>query len=486
MPRQPTTGKKGFIWLPLDPTEHAIEVSGDDVTEDCLEDAEFVWGVCPEVGSFKIKLINIDSAYTDKYSQGDIVTLKGDRVSGTTEIYKGVIDKINNVEDSSIGWVLEISGGHLTTELNNVLVTKSYDGSFTCDEIFKQLVDEYLSGYTYSGVTSSTVKPTISWEEKPFWDCIYDLCKVAKTDNVFDARLEVNKDFSFFENKSVDNTSEHAVLGDTLIEVNNLGTQTITTKNEIRVYGDDGDGLPIYYSSNESASQTSYGVKEMAIFENKINSVEQAKERADAESLLVGTPESEGEVVAFFLPTLKPGENLRVSNPNMGINDNYNVYKVFHKPISVQTKVAIGTERKMPQLFKKRVEAELASQTITNPYRMSQTINRMFDGFGELTTYDSNLTISSGKIKLSSGTQGVFTFNESLSLNIVEAHLRMAGTELLSVQVELSTDGGNTYTPLGLNERSILGSFGGGSNVFVRVTINSATTEIDGISIGVK
>jgi len=484
MPRNPTKGKGGFIWLPLDPTSFKVKVNGDDITTS-LYSSEFTWGVCPEVGNFKVGLINAAGDYTDKYSNGQTVSFYADRSDGTTEIFKGIIDKIYNKEDGAIGFITELSGGHLTRELNDVYVTASYRGIFTCDEIFKQLVDDYLTGYTYSAVEASTVKPTINWDEKPFWDCIFDLCKLAKESGRFDARLDNDKDFAFFERGSKNNTTEHAVIGKTLVNVSGFGTQTMTTKNKVRVYGNDGDGLPIIYTGEDASSEESWNTKELPVFDSKVTSMEQAVERADAEVQISATPQEEGEVTSLLLPSIKPGENLRMSHPAMNINGNYPIFKFTHKT-PIETKIIIGTERKTPQLFKKRVEVELANQTITNPFRMRQTINRKFDSLSELTTYDSNVVISGGKVTLSSGTQGTFTFNDSVSFEVTESHLKMVGTEVGSVKVELSTDSGKTYKVLGLNERSILGDFGGGSNVFVRVTINSSTTEIDGISIGLK
>lgn len=480
-PRHATRRERGFIWLPREtPLVSKIEINGEDVTVDIIS-SEFTKGVCPEVGQFRVDLINSDEKYTERYSQDQFVDLYADFTNGTTKIFRGKIDSIKNKYDSARGFLLSIDGGHLTRDLLNVTVIDSFDGDLTCDEILIDIIEDNASTFTTTNVEASTVKPTVNWNNKPLWDCINDLIKLAE----FDAYVDEDSDIHFFEKNSRNNDNEAIVWNDTHIRTDGLGQQTITTKNKIITYGDDGTGLPIISTSNNLDSQSLFGIKELAIFDNNANTEENVKEIGDAELADKATPTEEGEAESLILPSIAPGERIYITNPTMKINGRFRIYGFTHRIPEERSMIVVGKERKTKQIFKKRVENELKAQIITNPFKMESSINFTFDDLSKIATKDANVNIEGGKLILTSGVDGVATsIIFSVADGISEAHLRVIGSNIVGTEFEISTDGGNTYEDLVLEGKKVLtNAVAEDADVVIRFTFNSATTELDSVAI---
>ena len=164
MARQKNRGlERGFIWVPdTRNTSSDITIDGTSVLTDYVY-AEFTRAISPEIGSFKINLINADGKFSGIYTGGEEVILKVDKVDGTTQRFVGKIDKIMNKRGAYE--ILEISGGHISSELLDLTVTKEYTGDKSCDEILKEIIDEYLSDYTYTNINISSVSPNIKWSQ---------------------------------------------------------------------------------------------------------------------------------------------------------------------------------------------------------------------------------------------------------------------------------------------------------------------------------
>lgn len=487
MPRRTSRGKKGFIWLPREASvKWEVEVNGENVRTDILV-SEFSKALCPEVGDFKVNLINADSKYSERYSYGQTVKLLVDLSDGTTERFEGKIDKIFNRYDQGIGFVLELSGGHLTSDLMQIKVTESYTGNKSYSDLCSDMEDKYLTGYLsdYSitcSLTSSDL-PTVNWDGKPFWDCMHDLCKLSNGE----AYVTDDKEIIIRDINSHENNDEAVVWNDTMIDCSGLGKQSISTKNRINIQGDDGEGLPVLYTKNNTSSQELLSaLKELTIKDTQISTPAEAEERASAEEEYQNTSgELEGECVSDILPSLEAGDKIYIVNPVMKIHQQSRVYKFTHRFPNEHTTVNVGRVRKLPQLFKKRVEAELALSKLTNPFKMERSINFTFDDDSNISSRDSNVLISGGKVSLSSGTQGVITSSTfNLPDGISEVHLRAVGSNIIGTDFELSTDGGNEHEDLFFEGKKVLDyPVTSDALVVLKITIQSANTEIASLAI---
>jgi len=475
MPQRTTTRlERGFIWLPVGPTSYDIKVNGESVKTRLLS-AEFTKGVCPEVGTFKVQLINFDSVYTNKYSLNQSVQLYADYESGTTLIFEGRIDKLDNKYDSALAFTLEISGVHITRELMDLTAIKSYDGSLNITQILDDLNSTYLSGYTVSNTSTYASNPNIKWDEKPIWDCIHDLSKLTDAD----CYISDTSVITFFDKNSIENNQE-AIPMNRMISIIGFGIQSLTAKNKIKVYGDDGTGMPVIYTAEDTSSKSKYGTKVETLFDTSIKSNAQAEEMGEAQLVESANPTDEGTVETFLLPTLKPGDKIWIANQKIGVTGQFRIYKFIHKFPDKMTAVTIGKERKLTQLFKKRVEKELSLASITNPYSMTGSINFTFDDLTGIATKDSNVDVAGGFLKLNSGSEGRFTTIEYTFDNpITEIELRVVGNNITSTDFEYRINSGSTYVSLATGRNILPAS---SSKIMFRTKLNSATTELDSIA----
>ena len=377
-------------------------------------------------------------------------------------------------------YTLELVGSHYQSDLLDLTVTESYSGSLTSDEILKDLVDTYLTGYTYTNVGECSVAPTISWDNKPLWDCIVDLCELS----TFDAYLDSDKDFHFFEKESITNEIDAIVWRDNMLEIESLGTDTIDVKNRIIVYGEDDAGLPIVYRTDDLVSQavTGRGIKEEVIKDTSIKTYQQAKERGDAELALKKSTATGGSILSIILPDINPGDMLYVTNPVQHINGTYRVVQYTHLLPIEQTKVIISKDRTIPQLFKDNKKSELRLQKITNPYKMTKSYNFTFDNLDNVDqTLSSAVTVDEGKLKISSGVQGIMISDlRSESTDITYVQLKVVGDALAGTEYYVSTDNADTWDQVNLEEETAVTA---GTDLRIKIILNSTSTLIDSLAV---
>lgn len=486
MPRTPSNRQRfrGFIPLPREKDSVSeIKVDGVSILRDYLS-ATFTKALCPDMGFFKIQLFNADGKFTDKYSGGETVQLFVDFSNGTTKRFEGVIDKVNNKQRAFE--VLEIAGGHVSSSLLDITVTKEYTGDKTCDEILKELIDAYLTGYTYTNVKASTVKPNIKWSNKPFWSAVDDLCSVAVANPTtllrrFDCYVDDSKDVHFFEENSIENNNE-PLWKDTIIDLGGFGEQSTLAKNKILVYGNAG-GLPIIRLSEDPTAQTSYGLKEQVIFDTDVNTIDFAQEMADV-NLLQKDPQSEGEAKCFVLPTLNPGEKVWVLKPRMGIGKQIKVAKFTHVYPLIRTNVILEKKKDIPGLFRASMLRDLASEDILNPFEMTSSINLTFDDFTNIVS-QTNVEIVDGKIKVIAGeTSGTFTTRVfTQNNNITQVQLKVIGEKTTSAVFKIRTNNGGKLEKINPEALSNVLS---GKDIEIKIDLNDADVEIDALALLIK
>ncbi len=461
---------KNFHYLPREATpQNDIKIDSVSIKTK-IWSGEMTRSLCPEIGYFKILLDNNNEEFSGKYSGNETVEFYIDLADGDTRRFKGLTDKVFPKYDSAKGFTLELAGNHISGELLTITVTESYNGDTLVSDILDDLNTTYLSGYTINYTsTDTTTKPTINWNNKPFWECINDLRKLINSD----AYVDDDKVLNMFDENSVENNDEAIVWNDLLISSEGLGTQSLTKRDKIIVYGESSDGLPII-------STDGTGTKEEVVFDSKINTFAMANELSAAELTLKNQTPVEGKANAFILPSLSPGDKIWISNPNFKIHGQYKIYKYTHRFPSERTECFIQTSREIPHIFKKRIENELALQTVTNPFKMKNTlISLTFDSSDEVTIKDSNVKIEDGIIKLSSGSEGTFTKTYT-SPEITSIHLQVKGSALVGTVYKFSTDGGDT--PQNITPESEI-TVPSGTNIWLKVFLNSADTEIDSIAV---
>ncbi len=490
MPRENRDRKRAPIWLPREKDIVSdITVDGTSVLLNYIN-AEFTRALAPEIGDFKINLINADGAFSNLYSGGETVKLFVDLEDGSTQRFKGTIDNIKNKRKGFE--ILEISGGHISAELLDLTVTKEFNGEKTCSEILIEIAGEKLIGYTTTNVIASTVSPTLKWSNVPFWTAVDQLCQLAVADNEktndlnrYDCYVDDDKGFHFFPENSIENNNEAIVWNDTLIELNGFGDKIYVTKNKAIVYGDDGAGLPIIRTDNNPSAQTSFNLKEDVITNTDIVSGIQAEEIANAIVSNQAQPKKEGSALTFILPSIKVGDKIWITEPTMKINQQIKISKFTHMYPKEQTKLVMTREQTLPRAIRELSLGDLANADIINPFEMTKSINFTYDNFNGLASFDANIQIVDGKIKLSSGSTGTFVSEVfSQEEDITQVHLKIVGEKLTTVVIKVRANGVDTFQKISQDVLSTLSV--SGKDIEIQVQINDADTEIDSLALLIK
>ncbi len=478
MPRRVTRAVRPMHWLP--PKTPFWDLKIDSISrKTVIRSAECTRAICPEIGYFKIVLDNNNSEFSEVYSGGETVEFFMDRTEGTTLKFKGEVDSVFPPYDDSKGFTIILSGNHISGELLTILVTESYNGDTLISDILDDLNSIYLTGYTINYTASDiTTKPTINWDEKPFWEVIDDLRKQVNptgTAKLADAYVDDNKQLNMFDENSIEQNDEAIVMGTTLITApSGVGRQTLTKRDKIKVYGESSDKLLIISTSGT-------GSKEETFFDSKVNTINMASEFSAANLSVKNQNPREGEAGCFLLPAINPGELIWYANPPQKIQEQIKLYKYTHKFPIERTSASLQINRNIPLLFKRRSENELALQTVTNPFKMLNTLMSLtFDSSDEVTTKDDNVIIEDGIIKLGSEVQGTFTKTMTSSSDITSIHLQVKGIGLIGTRYELSTAGGENPQDIAPEVETTVPT---GTNILLKVYINSVETEIDALAL---
>ena len=463
-----------IAWIqPMFHPEHLITITRTDGTVDDLTGLtqfSFTNLVTDGIGSFTVTVPNGSQAYTGLWATNNQVKLYMDYAqTASTLTFLGRIEKI--VYGTSN---IYITGRSEALQLLGVTVTQSYENKET-SWILNDIISKYnpsAGAFTFSAFVSSdpaikasctsTAVMTLNWYQKPFWDCVKELCEAAG----FDCYVNASKDFQYFAKRTRFNTTEAAVHDMNITETGQFGPDWSQVKNRIIVYGATIDNQKIMATAQDQASFDQLGCwKEQIINDNNITTGAQATERANNELAIAIVPPVIGEITVVGLPTLNPGEMLRISDPINSIDPgSYRIYQFEHSFVpgeSVMTKVHVEKKSlNIPLLFKSRIENEQQSANTENPNEMRYSYVWTFDDDTDTQSYPG-MAIVDGVLK------GVGTWKSIVITappNVTALEIRSSGSSVSGTVYTISLDGGvnqqavspnRSYTP---DELGISGS----------------------------
>ena len=333
-----------FVWIPpvFSPI-YKIEVYDGTTTTDITEilmEGEYTDGITETIGNFNFKIDNSGQTYSSLFSLYDQIRISMDYgTEATTLKFTGMIERLSKSENN-----LTISGRGSATKFVGKNITYAATDKAR-STILSEIIDENFTSITYDNLESDTETLTVNYFEKPFWDIVEEICFISGRD----AYIDKDFDFNYFTSGSRVNTTEAIVHGYNLMETGDFSPDATSIFNKVRVYGAETSGLPLFYTSSDDISQETYGIKNLKITDTSIITQEQAKARADYELARNKDPPTIGTIKSLMLPTILPGEKIRISDPLNGLVPNYyQVNKFIHKfsndepPI---TEVTIQKER---------------------------------------------------------------------------------------------------------------------------------------------
>ena len=311
-----------FHWVPpvYSPVEK-IELEQSDGTKtditDRIFDGTLTDGITETIGNFNFLVDNSDQALSGKFSPYDELNVYMDyATSATTLRFKGKIEKVSN-QNSQI----RFSGRSVAFRVLGITVTQSFTNQYTHD-ILQSILDTYAIYVTQNNIdtTESTdTQISVNWYQKPFWECVQELCNKAG----YDAYIDPSTDFNYFVIGTRQNSTEALVHNSNLIETGDFTPDLSVVKNRIIVYGGLIEGQQIIWTEEDSASIDAYDVRELIINDTNNITIDQAQARALYELSLNKDPPIVGEVSGLGLPTITPGDKIQISDPLNSLNPQY-------------------------------------------------------------------------------------------------------------------------------------------------------------------
>jgi len=474
------------VWIPPTySTKYKLEVirdggdgSSDDITE-LISGAEVEDGVTDSIGRFEFSLWNPNQTYLGAWEPGDLFKYYKDYDSSATTIrFSGIIEKV-----SYKGNKIRVSGRSDALKFMDLTVTQSYTNT-ECGAILKDLVSKYGSDFTSNNVGTSSTTLTVNWYQKPFWDCVEELTTASS----FDAYVDANLDFNFFESGTRVNDKEGIVHTHNLLEVGDFADDSSLIKNRVIIYGAEEDGTQLLYSSNDISSQDKYGIKEEIVSDSNITNGTQAQERGDFLVAQSKNPQQISDIKGIQLATIQPGENIRISSPADNIPPGLYRTVNYKDKISLEggggftTTVSITKEpRRISNIFKSLVENQnkLKSTTV-NPYEMGFSYN---DLFNTDTGAHTDTEITNGVLKPTGASGNWISVAKTITGgNITEVYLVAIGETLTGASFEVSGNNGSNYETITNKGRLVL-STSVGTQLRVKVTFDNADTQIDSLML---
>jgi len=472
-----------YVWIPpiYNPV-YKIEVVTSSNTYDITSimiEGEYTDGITETIGSFEFKIDNSSEIYTDLFSPYDKVNIYMDYgATATTKVFTGKIERISKTNNS-----LVLTGRSSAIRTIGKNVTYSVTNTKRSD-VLKAIINKYFDYITTNNLEDDDTLIDVDYEEKPFWEVVEELCLAAG----YDAYIDQDFDFHYFQSGSRQNTTEAVVHNANIVDVGDFSPDLQLVYNKVRVYGKSINDLPIFATAEDSSSQSQYDVKELTIHDTSINTVEQAQARADYELSVNKDPPIIGSVLSLGLPTIKPGEQIRISDPQNGLEPKYYTIQKFTHKFSnddpFMTELTIQKERTtVSQILKKRIKFEFSSSEKNNPNELDHSYLITFDsdsGTHTNTEIDTNI----GVLKVASGSSsGVWiSDNYEVDENITVAEVRLSGNNLGGSSVYISLTGGEPYTPITLKQANAQS----GNNIRIKVALANANAELKTIAVYYK
>lgn len=475
------------IWVPPQYTSnYSFTVTRNDSSVDDLtllaDKIEIEDGVTELIGRFSFEMWDPNETYKDAYTGMETVRYYSDyAATATTLRFRGRIEKIVHRNNK-----LYCSGRSESLYFLNKTVTQSYE-DMDCSDILKSLNTIYGGGlFTVTNVAASSgTTLTVNWTQKPFWECVAELCRAAG----YDCYVDCSLDWHFFEVGSVENNGEGIVYNYNLVETGEFGDDISTVKNKIIVYGAEKEGIQTIYTAEDTTSQDNYQVREEVINDDNITSYQQAKEFGDYWLNEKKNPLIVGEVIGVLLSSIQPGEKIWIGDPINNLNQGkYNIQSYKHSidlSRGLYTTVKVEKEpRKITHVVKSMVQRDNEKiKASLNPFEMSHSYN---DWFETDTGSHNNTEITDGVLKLQAGqSSGNWTsLAEDTVSDVSEAYILAVGETLTGASFEVSADNGLSYDSV--SNKSKVNISNSGKQLVVRVTLSDADTQIESLGVMYK
>lgn len=468
------------IFIPIPKTRNTqcvVLISSTDITNR-IRKSKWVLPCTSGIGTFNMVLSNAFGQLNGRFNRGDIVRFYADNSAGTTLQFYGIIDYVKN-DISDEGQFLEIDGRHRALLLNEYLICHSATATAT-SQILSDIIDKLPAGYGFTKVNIGTTTDSmdVKWDYKPFWDCVVELCNKAG----YDAYVDNNLDFHYFEENSIANSSDAIVEGDNFLGTKDWGIDSLYEKTRVTVMGQDAEGLPIIYTAidpNEGSE-----IKEIFVKDTSANTEDIVQDIAEAKLAEITNKNPQAIIRSYGLETIKPGDNIWIIVPRQQIAGQYKVIQITHEfgmeSGGWRTECQIeeeegGTSKIISELAKSN---NLITQS-DNVNKLNYSFNFNFDDDTKTGSHSTTQVLNSKLIlETEVATDGTWISTEKVaSENVTKIEMRVKGKDIWGSEFYYSLNGGANYEQIPVNSFStlIIPSFTNGKNIKVKVKLIRVT-----------
>jgi len=444
-------------------------VDSDDVTYDItdyLDEGEYSDGVTDSIGSFEFKILDPNKTYSDFVVAFDYVNIYMDYGSSATTLrFKGVIEKAGREE-----MYFQISG----RSIGMVITGKSiiYAATNTArSDVIKEILTDNFPDINQDNIADDDTEITVNYTEAFFQTIIEDLCG-----SHHDFYIDANSNARYFVRNSINNETEAIAQDINHLETQHYGEDSEETITKVRVYGYKNDELPIYSTSNSDTSITNSIKKEVVLNVSSALTTKETTEIADSEFSSGNSIKTIGTVTSLLLPTLAPGEKLKMAIPIDKIApDYYEINSYVHNLVLQETTVVIQKRKlNIPKLIKKNVVGIGVATEKDNLYDLDFSVAVNFDVSSG--TF-SNTKITSNYLTVASGTSGTWTSDTfTFDSNLSKVLLLGSVANFIGSVFAYSFDGGLTYSQFGNSPAEPTGA----NSLIIKITLNSADAYVKG------
>ncbi len=480
-------------FAPIWKIEIVTDTETIDITE-LLVEGQYTDGVTNSIGDFTFKILDPNNINSNKIEEFDTVNVYIDYgTSATTKRFVGKIERKSNQDQV----YLTVSGRSIAMITTGVNITYSSNGPKARSTILTELIsgrgteedsDYYAPNFpeiTTTGIEDDLTEIEVNWEEIPFWSVVEEICISGGRDAYINSSL----DFQYFLKGSRENSTEAVVEDINLIEATDYAKDTEEVYTKVRVYGQTVGDIPIIATSTPDTTNTKGIVKELKIDNSSVDSTTQATELAEAEAADRKIPPTIGSIISLMLPTILPGEKIKIANPLNNIPPaayQINTYnQIFSSEGSPTTELIIQKQKvELATILKSNIKFQSDIPDNKNKYDMDFSNVISFDTDSGIHT---NTEVNEGYLKVKSGqASGSWTSDViNLDSNISKIEFRMTGDYLIqqygatTSYIWFSLDGGTTWKVYLTGTTEIPS----GRDLKIRIDLNSSDAQVKAVAV---
>jgi hypothetical protein len=453
-----------------------------------------------KLGNFRIKLVNDNGRFLNKFVGGEYINFYADETGATTLIFTGRVDDVKYGLNMSDGFHIVLDGREFPV-LNDKTIT-GIESAATADVSIAGILNDFYSGTilkfwngsswstaTYDGdddtVTWSPVAPdfpdtliNISYENKKGWGVIREICKRAG----LDAYLEYDETNSVWTLKlaleeDIINPDCNVAYGVNLVNMSEFGTKNADIYNRIIVYGKtDSDNILLLKTEENTTSQDTLWIKDRIYNESDLTTMTEVQSKADAElAQNVSVPDS-GRITTVFMPSIRPGEQIHVSIPYCTVNGYYRVQSYTHNfGSNFTTNFDLEkSDNKLSELFLQKLNPDDFTKPISNINAMKDSYTVYFNESPSVMAL-TNCEETGGLLRLSSGqTTGTATAATiTADYDVTYCEFRKYDNYATDSDVyQVSNNGGITWETYNMSSGNIHTFNNPGKLLTFRITLN--------------